>query len=235
MSPLTFTLELTIALALWLCLGAWQMERGTPGRASLVGVCLAGVAWCAGELAFLHDLLPEVTADRIKYLGVLGLPPFWVSLAATTVGLRFARKIPWFSVVLLSPQVCLYAFLFSDLLGGLMLTTVQHGPDHYGRLWWVANIYGSLLVVIGSGIFLRRALRRSGSPAWRRDLVLGLAPLAPLAANGVFVTVGRAWHHDPTPLFFAIPLVALHGLAFGNGSLRTLSFSGRRSADSPSG
>jgi len=235
LDPLSLELEFTIALALWTCLGTWRMERGSPGRACLAGVCLAGIAWCAGELAFLRDLLPEATADRIKYFGVLSLPSLWLSLAATSAQLKFARRIPWFPVVLLTPQICLYSFLFSDLLGGLILTTIECGPDLYGQLWWVHNIYGNLTAAIGSGIFLQQARRRHGSPGWSRDLALGLTPLAPMAANAVFTALGRSWEIDPTPLFFAIALLPLHALASAGAPRRGLTMGGRSPASSPTG
>jgi PAS domain-containing protein len=223
LSPLA--LELTIVMTLWICLGVWQKHQAILGRRAFIGLCFAAIAWCAGELAFLRGLCSEVAADRVKYFGVLSLPPLWLGLAASAARLEIARRIPWFPIVLLAPQAILFALMFSDRWGGLFFTTVVDGPDHYGPLWWVSTAYGYALILAGSAIFVWHALRWRHSPHWARSLAVGASPLVPLAANAAFTATGRTWLHDPTPLAFGVVLLAVRSAFSTGGLLRTLPYS----------
>jgi PAS domain-containing protein len=218
-------LELTILLSFWLCLGVWQKDRSTTGRATFVALGLSAVLWSSGELLAVREVLDEAIADRIKYLGILSLPPLWLGLAGHATRLELARRVPWFPVVLLAPMACLYALTFSSRWSWLYMTTIPNALDHYGPLWWVATTYGYLLVVTGSALLIVSAFRRRTWGAWLRRLAVGLAALVPLAANAVHVAHGMSWLMDPTPLFFCVALLALRGAIFSGDLLQALPLS----------
>ncbi len=218
----SIALELTILLAFWLCLGVWQKDRSTAGRATFVALGFSAVLWCSGELMALREILDEAVADRIKYLGVLSLPSLWLGLAGHATRLELARRVPWFPGALRAPMACLYALTFSSRWGGLFLTTVPNAVDHYGPLWWVATSYGYLLVVTGSVLFVASAFRRRGWGGRMRSLVVGFAALVPLAGNAIHIASGMPSLVDPTPLLFGVALFALRSAIFSGDLLQAL-------------
>ena len=214
-------LELTILTTFWLCLGVWQKDRSSPGRTSFVALGFAAVTWCTGELAFQREAFSEVVSDRIRYAGVLTLPPLWVGLAGHATRLDLARRVPWFAVVLLAPPVCLYAFLWGGPWSELFLATVPGGEDRYGPLWWIATYYGYTLVLAGSGLFVVSAVRRRHAGHWWRSLAVGAAALVPLVGNAVYIKSAHM-DADPTPLLFGFGLLALRSAIFTGGLLDAL-------------
>ena len=215
-------LELNIALALWLCLGVSQSDRSTPGRATFGALCLAAMLWCTGELVDQRNLADEWLADRIKYLGVLTLPPLWAGFAAHAARLDLARRAPWFPLGLLLPQAILFGLLFTGGWSSLYMTTIAGGDDLYGSLWWVSMAYSYLLVVGGSLVMIASALREPHPDSWKRQLAVGFAALVPLAGNAVYVAHGLRWPHPPAPILFCVALVALRQVLFSGGLLQTL-------------
>lgn len=215
-------LELTILLTFWLCLGVWQKDRATTGRLTFVALGLAAVFWSTGELLAVRQVVDEVFADRIKYVGILSLPPLWLGLAGHAARLELARRVPWFPVVLLAPLACLYGLIFSGRWSGLFMTTIPNALDHYGPLWWLSTTYSYLLVVTGSAVLIISGFRRSTGGSWLRSLAVGVAALVPLAANAIHVGRGMPWLMDPTPLFFGVALLALRGAIFSGGLLQAL-------------
>jgi PAS domain-containing protein len=215
-------LELNIALALWLCLGVSQADRSTPGRVTFAALCLAAMVWCTGELVGQRGLADEWLGDRIKYLGVLTLPPLWAGFAAHAARLELARRAPWFPLALLLPQLVLAGLLFAGGWSSLYLTSIEGGDDRYGPLWWVSMGYSYLLVAGGSAVMIASALRERKPEAWRRQIAVGFAALVPLAGNAVYVTTGLAWPFPPTPILFLVALLSLRQALFSGGLLQTL-------------
>jgi len=215
-------LEFTILLAFWLCLGVWQKDRSTTGRATFVALGFSFVLWCSGELLALRGVFDEAVLDRVKYLGILSLPPLWLGLAGHATGLELARRVPWFPVVLLAPMACLYALMFSGRWSGLFLTTLPDAVDQYGPLWWVAGAYGYLLIATGSALLIVSAFRRRSWGARLRGLGVGVAALIPLVGNAVYVASGMPWPMDPTPLLLGAALLALRSAIFSGGLLQAL-------------
>ena len=222
MSLFEVALELNIALALWLCLGVSQADRSTPGRATFCALCLAALVWCTGELVDQRKLADEWLGDRIKYLGVLTLPPLWAGFAAHVARLDLARRAPWFPLGLLLPQLMLFCVLFSGEWSSLYLTTIRGGDDLYGPLWWVSMGYANLLVTGGSAVMIASALRERDPERWRRQLALGFAALVPLAGNTVYVASGMSWPYPPAPILFCAALIVLRQVLFSGGLLQTL-------------
>ena len=215
-------LELNIALALWLCLGVTQADRSSPGRATFAGLCLAAMCWCAGELVGHRGLADQWMADRIKYLGVLALPPLWAGFAAHAARLDVARRAPWFPLALLLPQAMLFGLLFARGWSAMYLTSIERGQDTYGPLWWVSTTYSYFLVAGGSAVMIASALREQRSETWRRQVAVGFAALVPLAGNAVYVAGGLSFPYPPAPLLFCVALLALRSALFSGGLMQTL-------------
>ena len=215
-------LEVTILLACWLCLGVWQKDRSTTGRVTFVALGFSIALWCSGELLALREVFGEAALDRVKYLGILSLPPLWLGLAGHATRLELARRVPWFPVVLLAPMAFPYALLFSSRWSGLFLTTGPNAVDQYGPVWWLAGAYGYLLVVMGAALLIASAFRRHGWDARLRSLAVGLAALIPLAGNAVHISSGMPGLMDPTPLLFGAAFLALRSAIFSGGLLQVL-------------
>jgi len=222
MSLFEVALELNIALALWLCLGVSQVDRSTPGRATFGALCLAAMIWCTGELVQQRQLADEWLGDRIKYLGILTLPPLWAGFSAHVARLDLARRAPWFPLGLLLPQAILFCVLFGGGWSSLYLTTIRGGDDLYGPLWWISMYYAYLLVAGGSIVMIASALRERDPQRWRRQIAIGFAALVPLAGNGVYVASGARWPYAPAPILFCAALIALRQVLFSGGLLQTL-------------
>lgn len=214
-------LELTMLLTFWVCLGVWQRDSSTPGRSTFAALCLSGLLWCSGELAAVRGLADEIVSDRILYAGVLSLPPLWVGLAGHATRLPLARRVPWFPLALLLPNLCLFGLLFAGPWSGLFLTTLK-GVDQYGPLWRVALVYNYALTLTGSALFVISAARWKLPGRWTRRLAVGIAPLVPLAGNAAYVAHDMTWPVDPTPLLFIVALLALRSAIFTGGLLQAL-------------
>lgn len=213
-------LELTILLAFWLALGVWQRDPSTAGRTTFVALAGSAGLWCGGELLLQRGIVDEVVADRIRYLGILGLPPLWLGVAAHSARLELARRVRWFPLVLLTPSSVLYAlFFFGGGWSSVFMTTLPGRQDLYGPLWWVAAAYGYALVLAGSLIFLVSAAWAPRPGPWGRRIAVGIAALAPLSANAAYIANGMTWALDPTPLLFGLALLALQSAILRGGLL----------------
>lgn len=220
----SIALELTILMVFWLCLLVWHRDRSTPGRTTFVALGVSASVWCLGELVYQRGVLDELTADRIRYVGILSLPPLWAGMAGHAARLDLARRVPWYPVVLLAPSACFYAVMFAGPWSGLFVLTLDGVPDQYGPLWWIATGYAYALVLSGSALIAISALRWKAPRRWTR-LAAGIAPLAPLAGNAWYIWHGLAAPFDPTPVLFGVAILALHSAIFTGGLLQALPIS----------
>jgi PAS domain-containing protein len=218
-------LEVTILLAFWLCLGVWQKDRSTTGRVTFVALGVSSVLWCSGELLAVREVFDETVLDRVKYLGILSLPPLWLGLAGHATRLELARRVPWFPVVLLAPMACFYALMFSGRWSGLFLTTVPNATDQVGPLWWVAGAYGYLLIATGSALLVTSAFRRRSWGARLQGLGVGVTALIPLVGNALYVSSDVPGPLDPTPVLLGVAMLALRSAIFSGGLLQALAVS----------
>jgi PAS domain-containing protein len=220
-------LEAILLLALAVGLGVWQRDSATTGRLTFCAVCLASTAMTLGELLDLREITSEYVADRIKYAGVIALPPLWLGFAAHVVRVDVARRIPWFPLLLGVPGLLCYALMWSGRFGSLFLTTVEGGEDLYGPLWWAATCYGQFLALGGSLLLASPALRSRRDPFRARRLLLACVSLLPVLANALYVGDRLAWPYDPTPLMLGAVLVVMRGAVFEGGLLEPLPVSQR--------
>jgi PAS domain-containing protein len=211
MTPYALALELTLILAAWLAIGAWQRDRHVPGRLTFAGAALAVALWCAGELI-------EARADaflvgrRVRMLGVLTIAPLWFGVAAHAVRLDLVRRTPWIPLALLTPVVPLYALLFMGPWSLLFVPAVEAEQVRVGPLLWWFLGYAWLLVTVGLALVVRGALRAE-DPALRRErLAMAAGVLVPMTGNAVAVwSLARTGH---TGLDLTAPLMTFTLIAF---------------------
>lgn len=220
-------LEVILLLACYLALGAWQRSPTTTGRLTFCFLCLAVAATTAGEILMMRGIGTEVFAERVKYAGLLALPPLWVGFAAHVSGLEIGRRIPWFPLLLLFPGALLYAIMLDPRYDVLFLVTVEGGADYHGALWWPSTIYGQGLAVWGSAILATAALRFGGSGQTVRRLALVGASLLPVVGNALYIAGWFDWPYDPTPLFLGPALLAMRSAVFEGGLIEALPISQR--------
>lgn len=221
-------LEAIVLLSCSLALGAWQRDPTTMGRVTFCAICIAAALTTLGEALALRGVTSELIGDRVKYAGMLALPPLWVGFAAHVSGLEIARRIPWFPVLLLVPGAFLYAIMLDDRYGVLYMRTVEGADDVYGTLWWAGAIYGHSLAVLGSAILGLTVLLRHGPVAQiGRRLVLVVASLAPVLGNSLYISGHIPWPYDPTPLFLGLALLAMRSAVFEGGLVEPLPISQR--------
>lgn len=210
-------LELILLLSISLGLSAWQRDPSTTGRLSFCALCAAAAAATLGELLDLRGVTTEVVADRVKYAGMLALPPLWIGFTAHVAGFDIARRLPWFPALLLLPGLFLFGLMFDPRYGVLFVTTVEDGDDVYGPLWLVATVYGRVLAVGGSAILSTAALRAPRLTQVARRVTLVAASLLPVVGNALYVGSYLVWPYDPTPLFLGVALLAMRSAAFEGG------------------
>ncbi len=220
-------LEMVLLLTFSLALGTWQRDPTTMGRLTFCALCIAVAATTLGELLTLRGLTSEVIGDRVKYAGILALPPLWVGFATHVSGFEIARRIPWFPLLLLVPGASLYAIMLDDRYGVLFMTTVEGGDDLYGSLWQVYVVYGYSLALCGSAILATTVLRRAPVAKTARRLALTAASLVPVLGNSVYIRAQIDWPYDPTPLFLGLALLALRSAVFEGGLVEPLPVSQR--------
>jgi hypothetical protein len=214
--------ELSILLGLSLVLGVAEKDRATAGRVTFAFLALVCMLWSLGELLVLLEVVNGWVGERIRYAGILALPALWIGFAAHAAGLEVARRVPWFSTLLLLPGACFYTLLYSSRWGSLFIATSDSGEIGYGPLWTVWTLYAQILVIGGSLLLAATALRRSYRGQIARRLALCLAAALPLAGQAIRLEVGAAWSVDPTPIVFGVALLALRSAAFSGGVLQRL-------------
>ncbi len=215
-------LELSILLGLSLLLGVAQKDRTTTGRVTFMSLALVCMLWGLAELLVLLAVLSPEVGDRIRYVGVFSLPALWIGFAAHVAGLEVARRVPWFSALLLLPGACFYPLLYSSRWGSLLMEALQGGATRYGPVWTAWTLYAQILLIGGSLLLGVTALRRSYRGYPTRRAALCLAAALPLAGQALQLEVGTLWPLDPTPVVLGISLLALRSAAFSGGVLQRL-------------
>lgn len=219
--------EIILLLTLSLALGTWQRDPTTIARLTFCAICVAVAATTLGELLTLRGLTSELIGDRVKYAGILALPPLWVGFTAHVSGFEIARRIPWFPLLLLVPSAALYAIMLDDRYGVLFMTTVEGADDRYGALWRVYVVYGYSLALWGSAILATTALRRAPAAETTRRLVVVAASLAAMLGNSLYIRAQIDWPYDPTPIFLGLALLAMRSAVFEGGLVEPLPVSQR--------
>jgi len=214
--------ETSILIALCLLLTIVRENRATPGRISFTLLAISSVLWSGSELMLLHGWIGEVASDRIQYFGVLAMPALWIGFAAQASGLEIAKRVPWFSAILMLPSVCFYPLLYSSQWGSLFITTIEHGADAHGPLWSFWTTYAQLLAIAGTLLLAVTGFNSPHRKQMAQRLVLSLAPLLPLASSALYRWIGETMIMDPTPMMVGFALLILRSAAFSGGVMPVL-------------
>jgi PAS domain-containing protein len=217
--------ELTVLLMIALCLDVWHRDVAGANRRLFVGLCLACAVWSLGNLCQRHGLVDALDGDRIAYLGILTLPALWLGLSAHVLPLVAVHRAPWFPLLLMAPQLGLYALLWSGPWAGLFVVPAPEGGLAPGPLWWINATYSWIQVLVGSALFLLGALRMRERGAQIRRVSLVFASLVPFGANVGYVATGMTWNVDPTPVAVGLALLALRATVFSRGLLEGMPIS----------
>ena len=215
-------LELSILLGLSLLLGVAQKDRTTAGRATFMFLALVCTLWGLAELLVLLEVVSPEVGERMRYVGVFSLPALWIGFAAHVAGLEVARRVPWFSALLLLPGACFYPLLYSSRWGSLFIETLESGATRYGPVWTAWTLYAQILLIGGSLLLVITALRRSHPGYPIRRAALCFAATLPLVVQALQLEVWATWPLDPTPVVLGITLLALRSAAFSGGVLQRL-------------
>jgi hypothetical protein len=219
---LKIAFELSALLGLSLVLNVAQKDRATAGRVSFMLLGLVCILWSLNELLLLTQVLSPAAAQRIRYLGIFTLPALWIGYAAHAASLEVARRVPWFSALLLLPGACFYPLLYSSRWGSLFLETLENGTIRYGPVSTAWTLYAQALLIGGSLVLVACALRGSYRGHPTRRATICLAAVLPLAGQALQPELGAAGSADPTPLVLGATLLALRSAAFLGGVLSRL-------------
>jgi len=155
-------------------------------------------------------------------IGILSVSPLWLAAAAGLCQLDISRRVPWFPVVLIAPQVAGYALLWGGPWASLFIAYAADGTLLPGPLWWVIWAYSLAIAATGSLVFVWAGLSRRRFPHARRLLMLGLTSLVPVLGNATWSVSHGSWSVDPTPLLLAVALLGLRSAVFSGGILQAL-------------
>jgi len=220
----TLALELTLILATWLAIGAWQRENDTPGRLTYAAAAVAVVLCAAGELIELRGEMP-LLARRVRTLGMLTLTPLWFGVAAHAVKLPLIRRTPWIPLALTIPLVPLYALLYAGPWSMLFLPASDAPQVQVGPLMWWFIAYAWTLVLMGVSLLLYGAWQADSPELRRVRLKLAGSVIVPLAANATTVwSLARTGQTglDLTPAMMAVTLIAFRRSILSGGILDVL-------------
>jgi len=224
MTPYALALEMTLILAVWLAIGAWQRDRHVPGRLTFAAAAFAVALWCGGELLEARGDA-HLAARRIRMLGVLAIAPLWFGVAAHAVKLDLIRRTPWIPLALMAPVVPLYGLLYTGPWSMLFLPAVPAEEVRAGPLLWWFLGYAWLLLTAGLAIVVRGALR-AGDPVLRRErLVMAAGVVVPMAGNAAAVYgMARTGYTglDPTAALMAFTLIVFRRSILSGGVLDVL-------------
>lgn len=204
-TPVTLAATLVAFASVFLLAGRLRV-RGGP---ALVGLLLSGGWWALLYTLELSrtDLESMLGFARWQYLGIVGVPLFWLVFARQLVGrpLRM-RVVAGLSLLPLVSLGLVFAFPDSrwmwrdaqvETIGSMTFLTLERGRWFYLHS---AYLYGLLLA---GQITIARWALRARRPFRVQALVLLAGTFLPLGANLAWVS-GLVTRFDPTPLGFAL-------------------------------
>jgi PAS domain S-box-containing protein len=190
-------------------------------RPSLLAVLGFLVIWMGGKLVV--ELAVSDAVGRagvfISYLGVCGLGPSWLVLAARFTRSQLIEHQPMLLAAAGVPAGLAYLALLTNdghrLFGDLLvLETARQGPLAWGGpIFWAALAWQLMLVLTGVVMFARYA-SRSMSGARRRHAQLiavsGFVPVAATVASSLELFPAGV---DPVPAIAGLSVAAIIGIA----------------------
>lgn len=150
---------LSIFVAGWLTIGALQRESRGAGTRSFAAFGVIIACWSIGELLALEaDTPAQITfARRLLFLGAAGLPPTWFWLGALAARPRWFDATPQRVALVFAVPLFFYSCLYWDQSVRFVDWTSR--PPAHGPWFDVFTTYNYVLCLLGTGFFLRAALR----------------------------------------------------------------------------
>ncbi len=183
---------------------AWYALRHPPQpEARTFALLSAGLAWWALAYALnisSTDLNTQYFFNRIKYLGVLSVPPLWILLALQYTRSRatFSRR---FLLLIFLPTILLIPVVLTDQLTHLWWSKVWSGSfegrlvlqNSHAPLYYVQVLVNYGYLLIGSWYYVRFLQQRWQVYRSQAALIL-IAVIIPFGAN-IITQLG----HSPLP------------------------------------
>ncbi len=216
-------LAVTSAVTSVIALYAW-LQRKTPGAACFAGLMTSITVWTFTGMA---EMLTASAAGKIlwskaSYLGILTIPPLWVTFALT-----FSRFERWLTrrvqAVIWGVPAALLLLVFTNEFHGLVWPSIVPLTDEpgsvliyqHGLAIWLVMAFSYTGVVFGCIWLFYAAI---SSPRLRKGqtVALVIAALIPVASNFVYMADLSPYPgFDLTPLSFAVSGAVLAWGIFG--------------------
>lgn len=210
-------LTATALLCTLVTLPTWR-RRHMPGGRPLLWILIALAIWSIGNVLELgnSELPIKLLWVRIEYLGIVTVPLAWLTLAMEYAGLQrwLARRyLTLLAVVPLATLVVVwtsnrhglyYRNIGLDASGPYTVITKTYGPWFWA---WVG--YSYLLLLAGSILLIRTAVRQRG-PYRSQAVAMLVAALLPWLGNLLYITgLSPLSRVDLTPIAFGLSTLVL--------------------------
>jgi PAS domain S-box-containing protein len=191
-------------------LAAYSLSHRRVKGARWYGVLLLAVAWWSLAYAWeltTDDFAVKALALKVKYVGVVALPPAWIAFILEFVGAapgRVRGRVVPLTVV----AACALAVLATDdwhgwFWGPMTVQPVGQYVVLRGRApgFWINVGYTYVMLGLGLALLLQHTVH---SPYLyrRRAVILMVGAILPWAGNVVFVAHRAEMIFDPTPFLF---------------------------------
>lgn len=208
-------IQVAAMLALWLLLCTWSRDRHAAAGPWFIGMVITLLLWCAGEVLLNLGAVGPIGRDRISFLGILAAPALWLGVAAHAGGTDFARRVPWFPLVLLAPSAVLYSLLWmGPLSSAFVISDGAVGEEGPLFVPWV--LWAFLLIAAGVVGFVLAVSRWPRKGLGWRLVALMIAVALPTLANAIHVLSPGTFERDPTPLMMALAALPMRRAVFGS-------------------
>ena len=204
--PLFIAAGLMIALAVY----AWHRRIARGGKAAF-WLLLAIASWSlfyALEL-MCQDPSVEILFHKLKYLGIVSVPPLFLVFALDYTGRQNWPPRRWNLLLALLPFITLL-LIWTNEVHGLMWRnenaywdgSLLHVDRTNGVWFWVHMAYSYLLLFVGTTLLVRATIRSSRLFRWQLIVILA-GVLVPWVGNALSIFRLEPWPNlDLAPLAF---------------------------------
>lgn len=196
LSIISFIVPMIAAIVISLLVLMYAIRhRDTVGSRAFVVLMSAVTLWQIAYLFWLLSVNPSVKVifDKISYIGVVLVAPGWLWFALFYAGEKQWVTPRWICITLILP-VCMLLLAWTNEChwliwreydfynaGNVVLQYV-----HYGPAFWVIIAYSYLLLLIGSYLIIKTALRTTRYYRYQ-SLFLLIGALLPWVGNLIYV------------------------------------------------
>jgi len=207
---------------------AAAQRRSAPGAGGLLALMLGVFIWALGYALELASprLADKIFWNQIEYIGIVLAPSAVLVLALTYKQRRYRltrRALLLLTVVPLGILLLVWTNPYHHLIWTQLSLDSSGGFPQihhtYGLAFWGHTAYSYTLLLIGSGLVMRDALRTPGIQSRQSAILLGSAA-APTLASLLYVTNSSPWPDlDISPFAFALTGLLMAGAISGLGLL----------------